>query len=67
MNTHKAHFQLLPVTSSGCDVKARIAAEVTEDVHGKLKRHISNKTLDFIIPSTASTLDRSPVLWFQVI
>lgn len=40
MNTHKAHFQLLPVTSSGCDVKARIAAEVTEDVHGKLKRQI---------------------------
>jgi len=29
MNTHKAHFQFLPVTSSGCEVKVRIAAKVT--------------------------------------
>lgn len=66
MNTHKAHFQFLPVTSSGSEIRVRIAAEVIEDCPWQTeKADTLNKTLDFIISSADSTLKNSaPVLWF---
>lgn len=68
MNKHKAHFQFLPITSSCCEVKGRIAAEVIEECPRKTEKagpSILNKTLDFIISNTDSTFEASaPVLWF---
>lgn len=50
MNTHKAHCQFLPITSSGCEVKVRIAVEVIEEWKTEMA-DVLNKTLDFIISS----------------
>lgn len=48
MNTDKAHFQFLPVISSGCEVKVRIAAKVIEECSWRTgKADILHKTLDF--------------------
>lgn len=47
MNTDKAHFQFLPVISSGCEVKVRIAAKVIECSWRTGEADILHKTLDF--------------------
>lgn len=48
MNTHKAHFPFLPVTSSGCEAKVRTAAKLTEECPSKPEMAAtSNKTVDF--------------------
>lgn len=64
MNTHKAHCQFLPITSSGCEVKVRIAVEVIEEWKTEMA-DVLNKTLDFIISSIDSIFEASvPAIWF---
>lgn len=48
MNTHKAHFQFLPVTSSGCEVKVSISAKAAAECPWKTEMAATlNKTVDF--------------------
>lgn len=48
MNTHKAHFQFLPVTSSGCEVKVSISAKAAEECPWKTETAATlNQTVDF--------------------